>query len=446
MGDTTDIRTLALGHLKTQSAAIHALGERLRENPETGFFENGTASILEEALRSIGVEPETRLAVTGLRASAGPDGAPEIVLLADMDALPTAGAPGGVAHSCGHNAQMTVMFAVFSALLHAGAPDREGFRLTFLASPAEEYAELDRRMELRAAGRIRYLSGKQELIRLGAFDDAAAVLKYHSMEDSPRRRATVNGTLNGFIAKKAIFIGKAAHSGASPHEAINALNAAAIALLAIHAQRETFLDDDHVRVHPVMREGGITVNTVPGRAVLETYVRGADSRAVRDAARKVDRALAAGAVAVGASVRIVDTPGYQAFAPSPELGRVLGSAAGEFVPEKDIQFDDRSFASDDIGDVACLVPTCQLGWSGFTGTIHTADFVPSSPDRAYVEPALVLAAAAIDLGRRRAALARAAREAFHPSFTKKAYLAALDAQFADRTLHWEPPEGGRPEA
>lgn len=445
MGDTTDIRTLALERLRAQSPAIQALGERLRGNPETGFFENGTASILAEALRSIGVEPETGLALTGLRASAGPDGAPEIVLLADMDALPTAGAPGGVAHSCGHNAQMAVMFAAFSALLQAGVPDREGFRLTFLASPAEEYAELDRRMELRAAGRIRYLSGKQELIRLGAFDRPVAVLKYHSMEDSPRRRATVNGTLNGFMAKKAIFIGKPAHSGAAPHDAVNALNAAAIALLAIHAQRETFLDDDHVRVHPVMREGGITVNTVPGRAVLETYVRGADSRAVREAARKVDRALAAGAIAVGASVRIVDTPGYQAFAPSPDLGKVLGSAAREFVPEQDIQFDDRSFASDDIGDVACLVPTCQLGWSGFTGTIHAADFAPSSPDRAYVEPALVLAAAAIDLGKHRAERALAARDAFRPTFTKEAYLSALDAQFADRTLRWEPPEGGGPQ-
>jgi hypothetical protein len=58
----------------------------------------------------------------------------------------------------------------------------------------------------------------------------------------------------------------------------------------------------------------------------------------------------------------------------------------------------------------------------------------------------VLAAAAIDLGRRRAARARAARVAFHPSFTKEEYLAALDSQFVDRTMHWEPPEGGGPQS
>ena len=444
MSDTTHLREIALGHIRAQSAAIHALGERLRSNPETGFFETGTSRILAEALRSLGAEVETGLAITGLKASVGPLGAPEIILLADMDALPTAGVPGGVAHSCGHNAQMTVMFAVFSALVRADAPEREGFRLSFLASPAEEYAELDRRMEFRAEGRIRYLSGKQELLWLGAFDKALAVLKYHSMSDSPQRRAVVNGTLNGFMAKKAIFIGKSAHSGAHPHDGINALNAATIALQAIHSQRETFKDEDHVRVHPIMREGGTTVNTVPERAILETYVRGADNDAVRDAARKVDRALAAGAIAVGASVRIIDTPGYQAFDPSPDLGEIVGRAAMQILPERDIDFHDRSSASDDIGDVACLFPTCQLAWSGFSGTIHAADFMPSDLDRAYIEPALALAAAAIDLGANGAALAKAAHKTFKPKFTKEAYLAALDAQFADRTIFWEPPESAAP--
>ncbi|MDP3179211.1 MAG: hypothetical protein Q8M76_14990, partial [Spirochaetaceae bacterium] len=164
------------------------------------------------------------------------------------------------------------------------------------------------------------------------------------------------------------------------------------------------------------------------------------------AARKVDRALAAGAIAVGASVRIVDTPGYQAFAPSPELGETLGKAALEFISGKDIQFDDKSFASDDIGDVACLFPTCQLGWSGFSGTIHAADFAPCDLDRAYIEPALVLAATAFDLGRSGASRALAARRAFRPRFSKEAYLATLDSRFADRTVFWEPPEGGGTQA
>ena len=55
------------------------------------------------------------------------------------------------------------------------------------------------------------------------------------MADSESRQLTVNGTLNGFLAKRATFIGKAAHAGAQPERGVNALNAAAIAQLAIHA-------------------------------------------------------------------------------------------------------------------------------------------------------------------------------------------------------------------
>ena len=115
---------------------------------------------------------------------------------------------------------------------------------------------MEYRLGLRAEGKIRFLSGKQEMIRLGVLDDACVALKYHSMSDTPERVATINGTLNGFIAKRASFLGRSAHAGAWPEKGINALNAASLALLAIHAQRETFRDDDHIRVHPVMKSGG----------------------------------------------------------------------------------------------------------------------------------------------------------------------------------------------
>lgn len=427
------------GLIADSSAETLALAARLAAEPETGFNEFRTAGILAADLAAAGFAPETGLAVTGVRASTGPAGAPEIILLADMDALPTAGAPGGVMHSCGHHAQMAVMFAAFRALARSGAPDREGFRLTFLASPAEEYVELEKRLALRAEGKIRYLSGKQELIRLGAFPDAACVLKYHSAEDSADRRGNVNSAMNGFVAKKAIFTGKAAHAGAQPDRGVNALGAATLALQAINAQRETFRDDDHVRVHPILREGGTIVNTVPDRAVIETYVRGANHSAIADAAAKVDRAFAAGAIAMGASVRIIDSPGYQPFNPSPELGEILYRAACGIAPAEMIRFAGRGFASDDIGDVASLVPTAQLEWSGFSGTIHSSAFAACDPERAYGEPSLILALAALDLGADGAAKARAARAAFTPAFTREEYFRALDARFSERHIEWAPP-------
>ncbi len=424
--------------IAAESARIVEFGEALRARPEAGFRESVTASMLASEIRSLGLEPETGLAITGLRASCGPAGAPEIILVADMDALATAGTPGGIAHSCGHNAQMAAALAAFRALVESGLCEREGVRLVFLASPAEEYNDTDYRLSLRESGAITFLSGKQELIRLGAFDRAAAVLKYHSMSDTPEREATVNGTLNGFIAKRATFIGVAAHSGAQPHRGVNALNAAAIAQLAIHAQRETFRDEDHIRIHPILKEGGTVVNTVPDRSVMETYVRGAGFAAILDASAKVDRAIAAGAIAVGARVRIENFPGYQPFAPSSELGKVLAAATLAHIERRLIEFDDRAFASDDIGDVAAVAPTCQLGFSGFSGTIHGSDFAPADLRRAYVLPALILAETAAALAAEGGRAALAARAAFVPRFTREEYILAVEAQFSDRTISWRP--------
>lgn len=430
-GGMIETLEMALARLGSEREWLFDIAERLRNTPELGFFETKTGDLLAGELAAMGARVTRNLAITGIRAELGPPGAPAIVLLADMDALPTQGVPGGVAHSCGHHAQMAVMAAVFKALVGADFPAREKVRLVFVGAPAEEYVDLGRRMALREAGKIRYLSGKQELIRLGVFDDASVVLKYHSMSDSPDREATVNGTLNGFMAKRAEFIGKASHAGAHPEDGINALGAATLALQAIHAQRETFVDSDHIRVHPILSEGGTVINSVPARAVLETYIRGASHGAVLGVADKVDHAFCAGALAMGASVRIRNTPGYQAFHPSAALGEVLGEAAKDVVAAERIDFEDRSYASDDIGDVACLVPTCQLGFSGFRGTIHASDFAPIDPERAYFKPAEILLRTAAVLGLGGGDGAKAIRDDFVPRFSKADYLASLEAMFSE---------------
>ena len=62
----------------------------------------------------------------------------------------------------------------------------------------------------------------------------------------------------------------AAHAGGSPHNGVNALKAATLALQAIDASRETFKDDDHIRVHPIITKGGELVNVIPADVHIET--------------------------------------------------------------------------------------------------------------------------------------------------------------------------------
>jgi amidohydrolase len=433
---------------------LFELAARLKALPEPGFFEFETKKVLQDFFKTVGeelriaglAESPSRapgleagglriidaLARTAVLAELGDPEAPALILLADIDALPTPGAPGGMAHSCGHYAQTAVMASVFKALAKAGLPERSGMRLLFVGAPAEEYVELPRRMELKKAGELRFLSGKQELIHLGVFDKPCLVLKYHSMEDSPFRELTVNGCLGGFMAKRAEFFGRPAHAGAHPENGINALSAASLALQAIHAQRDGFRDEDHVKIHPILSEGGAVVNIVPAKAVIETYVRAWTQTALADAAAKVDRSFRAGALAMAAALRITDTPGYQPFIPSSALGEVLGRAALEFEASDRIDFQDRSNASDDIGDVACLVPTCQLGCSGFVGTIHSKDFEPADPSRAYLRPAKILLRTAGLLLDNQGSIARRIIGEFKPRFSKTEYLATVESMFSIR--------------
>ena len=63
-------------------------------------------------------------------------------------------------------------------------------------------------------------------------------------------------------------------------------------------------------VPPIITKGGELVNVIPSDVTLETFVRGAGIEAIEKAAEKVDRCIRAGALALGAEVRIRTLPGY----------------------------------------------------------------------------------------------------------------------------------------
>ena len=119
-------------------------------------------------------------------------------------------------------------------------------------------------------------------------------------------------------------MGRASHAGGAPQLGINALSAAMLALNAIHAQRETFWDQDTVRIHPIITKGGDAVSVVPAEVTMETFVRGGSREAIIDANMKVDRCLRAGAMAMGAEVEINTIPGYLPQRNNRAMGELFG--------------------------------------------------------------------------------------------------------------------------
>jgi metal-dependent amidase/aminoacylase/carboxypeptidase family protein len=205
---------------------------------------------------------------------------------------------------------------------------------------------------------------------------------------------------------------------------INALYAAQIGLMSINAVRETFRDEDTIRVHPIITHGGSQVNVIPGEVRIETYVRGRTMEAILDANVKVDRALRAGALALGAKVEIETLPGYMPMSCDPIMTRHFrDNAAGLFGEENYRQIGHRT-GSTDMGDLSQVMPILHPYIGGARGTGHGADFAIVDKPLAYLGPAKALAAMVVDLMWDRAAVAREVMAKAKPPMTRASYLAA----------------------
>jgi amidohydrolase len=328
----------------------------------------------------------------------------------------------GAAHACGHNAQIAGLLGAAMGLLDAGAPEALAGRIVFFAVPAEEYGDIEWRIDQARQGKLGFLGGKPELLRLGHFDDVDLAMLIHTSSRPEDRKAAVGASNNGCVVKRVRYLGRAAHAGGSPHRGINALYAATIGLTAINAIRETFRDEDTVRVHPIITHGGSQVNVIPAEVRIETYVRGKTIEAILEANFKVDRALRAGAMALGAKVEIETLAGYLPLFNNEGMAEVFRGNAIGLVGEEHFARTGHRTASTDMGDLSHVMPVVQPYMGGVRGGHHAADFEIADPALAYVAPAKALALTAVDLLWDGAALARDIIRSSRPRMTKEEYL------------------------
>ena len=197
---------------------------------------------------------------------------------------------------------------------------------------------------------------------------------------------------------------------------------AQVALTAINAVRETFRDDDAIRVHPILTNGGTQVNVIPGEARLEMYVRGRTAEGILDASRKVDRALRAGALALGAKVEIETVPGPLPLLNDSTMEGLFEKTATSLVGAEHVKHTGHSGGCTDMGDVSHIMPVLHPYMGGARGTGHGADYAIVDPILAYVAPAKALAAMAIDLLADGGTGAREVLRRGRPRMTREDYL------------------------
>ena len=429
MRSKEELKKLACAAIDARRDDILAFADSVAAEPELGFKEYKTAEKFASLLRGLGREPRTGVANTGvIDVFKGAKSELRVAVMGELDAILVADHPDadpitGAVHACGHNAQLSAVAAIACALHDTGLMDELDGDIVLMGVPAEENVEITYRNKLREEGKLWFLSGKQEFIRLGEFDDIDVSVMQHSAVAAPGFKAGASSVCNGFTVKLINYKGKAAHAGAAPFEGVNALNAAMLGLMAVHAQRETFRDEDHIRVHPIITKGGDIVNIVPADVRLESYVRGSNTAAILEASEKVNRAFRSGADAVGAECEIIELPGYLPVIQCEELNalmyRELQSLVGDGVLNDCPGF---GGGSTDLGDVSHLMPAIQSFFAGVEGGLHTKDFCLKDKDLAILTAAKAMLCLVIELLYGGAEVGKKIKKGFKPVLTKEQYL------------------------
>ncbi len=359
------------------------------KNPETGYKEVKTSAYMADAFKKLGYDIVLADGITGFYTvfDTGRQG-PEILVLAELDSVicpthPDADPKTGAVHACGHNAQCAALLGLAAALKEEGVTDDLCGRIKLCVVPAEELLEIEFRSELKKQGKIKYFGGKSEFLSRGYFDSSDIAFMVHTSHDF----YTLSGSV-GCVAKRITYKGVAAHAGGSPWNGKNALYAANCGLNAVNAIRETFKDEDMIRVHPIITSGGEIVNAIPDTVKMESYVRGKTLDAIIDANKRVNQALCGAALSIGTNVDITDFPGYAPLVNDENMMLLVKEAADKIIPNVNFKIKNTyTSGSTDMGDLSAIMPVVHPYADGAVGKDHGNDYYIADPEAACVASA-----------------------------------------------------------
>lgn len=439
------IEKLICDIIDEHSEEIIAFGRDIWHHAEVAYQEVRTAEKFEESLNKLGITTENKLAITGVKGYLKPKGSegPTVCLMGEMDALPISNHPDanpetGASHACGHHAQITGVIGAAIALSVPEVAEQLGGNVVFFGMPAEEAMDPQLRKEMRQKGLIKYGAGKCELICAGHMDDVDIAIGHHG--NNSKGINVKNFTNNGVISKSVTYTGRAAHAAANTDAGIDALAAASLAMHAVDLQRESFRNEDVVRVHGYVVKNASAVNVIADDVVMEYSVRAKTIPAIKDASAKVDRALRAGAVATGCGLTIETTAGCLPRQAIKDFSLIKG-VCDLFADKYPIKVRGAEFhgaASGDTGDVSSVMPLMIFETGGFVGNTHTPDIYVADEYLAYVMTAKIFALTAYRLLKDGGAEAKRIKDSFVPVLTRQQYIDYLESMMSYEEIPMAP--------
>ncbi|MBS4175271.1 M20 family metallopeptidase [Bacillus sp. FJAT-49736] len=269
---------------------------------------------------------------------------PTIAYLSEYDALP------GIGHGCGHN--MIGTMSAGAGVLLSKVIDQIGGRVVVLGTPAEETN-----------------GAKVPMAEQGIFDDIDAAMILHPSDESYE-----SGESLAMDAIQFDYRGQSSHAAAAPEQGINALDAVIQLFNGVNALRQHVTSD--VRIHGIIKEGGLAANIVPDKAVAQFYVRAKDRGNLNEVVEKVKNIANGAALMTGAKLTIENYElSYDNMITNQTLSQLftknlLSLGTAEVKKAKD------SYGSIDMGNVSQVVPAIHpyIGLDSPGLCAHTQEF------------------------------------------------------------------------
>lgn len=339
----------------------------IHQHPELGDQEKRTSNIVEEHLRSLGLEVRTNIGRTGVVALLkGKRPGKTVALRADMDALPVQEPEGlpfaskarqaylgkevEVMHACGHDAHTAMLMGVAEVL--AGLKDQLNGTVMFIFQPAEEGPSLFEPSGTNSWGaRLMLQEGLFNWVKPDAIF-AVHVMPGHLGEISYRGGPALAASDTLTIT----VIGKQGHGG-MPWNTTDPITTSALLISGLQTvvSRKADLTASPAVVTIGTINGGTRANIVPESVrmtgTIRTYDQGVREQVQRDIRLTADKiAESAGAKAEVSIVKNYDPVMNNETLLAKMLPVLKRAADGHVVPGR------LSGASEDFSEFAKVVP------------------------------------------------------------------------------------------
>jgi len=251
-------------------------------------------------------------------------------------------------------------------------------------------------MALAREGKLEFLGGKPELIRLGEFDDVDLTMMTH-LSTRPKSDgwpwsipSTAASSNRSSSWEKRPTRARRRAGDQRPERRHGGTQRP--------ARPEGNLPRRGHRPHPPHRHQGRRPRQRRPLGRADGDIRpGQTAAAIEDADAKLNRALRAGAVAVGGQVKVTTLPGYMPLVNDRALAALFKANALSLIAQEDYVEGGHRTGSTDMGDVTHIMPAIHPFAGGARGTSHGSDYEVPDMDTACFVPAKAMAMTVADL-------------------------------------------------